>query len=137
MSVRLRGRSTAVIIVLVLQVVKVNGHPEECAVPLTKKASKEQWHTEFFAKFMANNGNKIDNLKDKVKEDKQFRILKGKEKVSLLLEVVQMCCQQIEHLHLQAAEREGLVEQERTEHQDTVFVLGKQVFEVSKTFVIT
>jgi hypothetical protein len=86
---------------------------------------------------MANNRNKIDNLKDKVKKDKQLRKLKGKEKVTLLLEEVQMCCQQIEHLHLQAAEREGLVEQERTEHQDTVFVLGKQVSEVSNIFLTT
>jgi hypothetical protein len=122
---------TAVIIVLVLQVVKQKGHPEECAVPLTERASKEQWHTEYFENFMANNENKIGNLKEKVKEDKHFRKLKGKKKVTLLLEEVQMCYQQIEHLHLQAAEREGLVEQERTEHQDTVFVLGKQVSEVS------
>jgi hypothetical protein len=128
---------TAVITVLVLQVVKKNGHPEECAVPLTERASKEQWHTEFFAKFMANNGNKIDKLKEKVKQDKQFCKLKGKEKVTLLLEEVQMCCQQTEHLRLQTAEREGLLEQARTEQQETFFILGKQVSEVSNIVVIT
>jgi ABC-type uncharacterized transport system permease subunit len=128
---------TAVIIVLVLQVVKEKGHPEECAVPLTEGPSKEQRHTKFFAMFMVNNEIKIDNLKEKVKQDKEFRKLKRKEKVSLLLEEVQMCYQETEQLHLQTAEQEELLKQARTEQQDTSFVLGKQVSEVSKILIIT
>jgi hypothetical protein len=118
-------------------VVKENGRPEECAVPLTERPSKEQRHTEFFVKFMVNNENKIDNLKEKVKQDKHFHKLKRKEKVTLLLEEVQMCSQEIEQLHLQAAEQEGLLKQAHTEQQDTRFMLGKQVSEVSKIFIIT
>jgi hypothetical protein len=125
---------TAVIIVLVLQVVKENGRPEECAVPLTERPSKVQQHTEIFVKFIINNENKVDNLKE-VKQDKRFRKLKRKEKVTLLLEEVQMCFQEIDQLRFQAAEQERLLKQAHTEQQDTRFMLGKQVSEVSNIFL--
>jgi hypothetical protein len=126
---------TAVITVLVLQVVKESGHPKGCTVPWTKRTSKE-WHTRLFENIMANNENRIDNLKEKVQQDEQFRKLKGKKKVTVLLEEVQMSCQQIEHLRLKVAKRERLLEKALTEQQQTCFILGRNISEVSNTFLI-
>lgn len=122
---------------LVLQVVKGKGSPEQHAVPLTKRPPEEQWHTKFFAKLVADNGNRIDNLKEKVLQDKTFHKLKSKDKAILLLNEVHMCYQKIAKLRLLAAKQKKMLSEAYIEHKNSYIMLGRRVSEVSKVFIIT